>query len=161
MKTDLMTTILTGALVLGATQWLLADEREKAGTITRSVTAEDVQGSDLWDFHGNKIGGIERVLLTPSSTEAFVVVDASAFVDGDRHVVVPWSKLFVKVKAGTEDEAVYTLDTTKAQLKTAPVYNVGAGSHFGTAERKTVCEFWGVAKNEPIRGALDPVRRPE
>jgi hypothetical protein len=163
MKTQLMTYTLAGALLTGTAANTFANEEKIPGGVTHSVTAEDVQGKDLWDFHGKKLGSIESVLLFPADGFAFVVVDTSLAADDSRKVAVPWSKLHVKAKEGSDDEVIYTLDATKAKLDAAPAYTSGADGRFDMAKGKMACDYWGVektGKTTAAGGAQNPARKP-
>jgi hypothetical protein len=163
MKTQLMTYTLAGALLAGTAATSFANEEKIPGGVTHSVKAEDVQGSDLWDYHGNKLGSIESVLLFPADGTAFVVVDTSLAADDSRKVAVPWSKLHIKLKEGTDDQIIYTLDATKAKLDAAPAYTAEPDARFDMAKSKMACDYWGVekpGKTTGLGGVQSPTRKP-
>lgn len=120
MKKQLSYTIV-GALLLAVTPAIADDEREGGKTVAHSVSGSHVDGATLWDYHGNKLGTIEKVLLIPKKSAALVVVDTS-ILDDYRKIVVPWSSLQVQTKEGDADDIIYALDADKAKLMASPMY---------------------------------------
>ena len=117
----------------------IADEEVAGASVSHPVMADHAQGAALWDFHGNKLGKIETILLSPGEAGALAVVETS-ILDDNRKIVVPWKVIQVQTKKTDADDVIYALDTNKAELMAAPHYDGELTSLAGTM--KACCNYW-------------------
>lgn len=138
-----MTSAFTG-LFLAASSCLYAEHHETvAGAkLEFPVTSSSAEGATLWDFHGNKIGEIETILLAPGDGGILAVIDTS-ILEEDRKLVVPWNVITVKAKNTDKDDVVYAMNATKAQLIASPAYNGEPTSlKMVTGAMLPCCTYW-------------------
>lgn len=117
----------------------IADDEAAGATVSHPVMADDAQGSTLWDFHGNKLGRIKDIVLSPGEAGALVIIKTSV-MDDNRKIVVPWKAIQVQTKKTDADDVIYALDTNKAELMAAPQYDGELTSLAGTT--KACCTYW-------------------
>ncbi|HUF61005.1 MAG TPA: PRC-barrel domain-containing protein [Verrucomicrobiales bacterium] len=159
MKLKRIPQTITAALFVAAASIGFAAEEDKS-EVTHLVRADKVTGSKLWDFHGNQIGTIDHVLLQPSGEMAFAVINADKFLEADRKVVVPWTRIFVKRSSEDSGDVIFTLDTTREFLKDAPGFDEdSAGELSDPVKARPLYRYWKVERVESLdRTRLTPTR---
>jgi sporulation protein YlmC with PRC-barrel domain len=94
----------------------------KAGDVARSETttliaADKVEGTNVYDTGGNKLGSIDTLMIDKRSGRvAYAVLAAGGFLGmGQSHYPLPWEQLDYDTRLDG-----YVVAVTEAQLKTAP-----------------------------------------
>jgi len=84
------------------------------------ISSEDVEGTDVYDPRGNKIGSIDHLMIDkPSGRISYAVMSFGGFLGiGHSHYPVPWSAL----KYDTSLDG-YVTGITEAQLRDAPAFS--------------------------------------
>lgn len=109
------------------------------------IPAADIAGSDLWDFNGNQIGSIEKLLVSSTGSGLYAVVHAGEMLDEDRKIAVPWRSITVKENPDEEGAFVYSLDADKQRLMNAPEFQEEASNDLtDDNEAQQVHQFWNV-----------------
>lgn len=134
------------ALALTSTLALAADA-------TGLVDASKLDGVEVYDFHGKKLGEIEQVLIDPMSGRiryGVVEVDKEWSLD-DPHVAVPWGSF--QVKRGDDKTVKLSVDATKEKLAKAPRFKAGDAERLFTKEASApVYTYWSIYWfDEPMR----------
>jgi sporulation protein YlmC with PRC-barrel domain len=98
--------------------------------ITRSslIEASKVQGTDVFNPHGEKLGVIDDVMIDKRSGQAaYAIMSFGGFLGmGGDYYPIPWAKLRYDVKAGG-----YVVDIEPRVLEGAPAYAAGASPQWG------------------------------
>ena len=94
---------------------MATEERETVGLIG----SDKVEGTNVYDAHGEKIGSIERVMIEKRSGRvAYAVLSFGGFLGiGSDYYPVPWASLNYDTNLGG-----YRTNITEQQLKGAPKY---------------------------------------
>lgn len=84
------------------------------------VSSEDVEGTNVYDMQGSKIGDIDHLMIDkPSGRVSYAVMSFGGFLGlGHSHYPVPWSAL----KYDTTLDG-YVTGITEAQLQNAPSFS--------------------------------------
>jgi hypothetical protein len=89
------------------------------------IAAEKVNGTDVYNLQGEKLGSIEDIMIDKISGHAiYAVMSFGGFLGmGEKHHPLPWATLnFDTVKGG------YVIDADKKKLQEAP--NFDSSSEF-------------------------------
>ena len=109
------------------------------------IPAAEIAGADLWDFHGNQIGSIEKLLVSSTGSGLYAVVNAGEVLEEDRKIAVPWRSITVKENPDDEGAFVYSLDADKQRLMNAPEFQEEASNDLtDDNEAQQVHQFWNV-----------------
>ena len=94
---------------------MATEERETAGLIG----SDKVEGTNVYDANGEKMGSIERVMIDKRSGQvAYAVISFGGFLGiGNDHYPIPWDALKYDTSLGG-----YRTIITEQQLKSAPKY---------------------------------------
>jgi sporulation protein YlmC with PRC-barrel domain len=86
----------------------------------RLISSNDVQGTDVYDLAGKKIGSIDHLMLEKESGRVtYAVMSFGGFLGlGHSHYPVPWSALKYDTNQGG-----YVTGVTEQQLKDAPQFS--------------------------------------
>lgn len=84
------------------------------------ISSEDVEGTNVYDPNGNKIGEIDHLMIDkPSGRVTYAVMSFGGFVGlGQSHYPIPWAAL----KYDTQLDG-YVTGITEDQLKDAPAFS--------------------------------------
>jgi sporulation protein YlmC with PRC-barrel domain len=84
------------------------------------ISSEDVEGADVYDPKGNKVGDIDHLMIDKMSGRvSYAVMSFGGFLGlGHSHYPVPWSSL----KYDTSLEG-YVTGITESQLRDAPEFS--------------------------------------
>lgn len=95
---------------------MATETRETAGLIG----SDKVEGTNVYDTHGEKIGSIERVMIEKKSGQvAYAVLSFGGFMGiGNDYYPIPWESLSYDTDLGG-----YRTNITEQQLHGAPKYN--------------------------------------
>ena len=95
---------------------MATEQRETAGLIG----SDKVEGTNVYDSKGEKIGSIERVMIEKQSGKvSYAVLSFGGFLGiGDDHYPLPWSSLKYDSRLGG-----YQTNVTAEKLKGAPKYS--------------------------------------
>jgi hypothetical protein len=115
--------------------------RETAGLIG----SDKVEGTTVYDAHGEKIGSIERVMIDKRSGQvAYAVLRFGGFLSlGSDYYPIPWESLSYDTNLGG-----YRTHLTEEQLRGAPKY---AGNEWDWEDRdrgRQVYEYYGTPWRE-------------
>lgn len=126
-----------------------ADAKAPIDGVVHFINSEAITGKDVWDFHGNKLGTVHRVLVKPSGKRVLLVLNTDELLEKDHKVAIPLERFHVKQKEGDPDEVTYALDTTKEQLNLAPKYEKESKSGlYDDANEKPIYRYWKVKLEE-------------
>ena len=120
----------------------MATEAHRSSSL---IGSDRVEGTNVYDSKGEKIGSIERVMIDKISGQvAYAVLRFGGFVGiGSDYYPMPWSSLKYDTTLGG-----YQLDITEEQLKNAPKYT-GESWDWEDRERgRKVYEYYGASWRE-------------
>lgn len=142
MKLINLTTSLA-ALALSTTFALSADANNSSGS--RLVDVSKLDGTEIWDFHGQKLGHLEQVLIDPQSGRVrYGVIEVDKTWNfSDPKVAVPWGSFAVKY--GNDNALTLSMDATKEKLEKAPKFKAGDGERLFSKEAShPVYSYWSI-----------------
>jgi PRC-barrel domain len=132
---------LKSTLLLVATCFTLAGSALAVNTGLLDATALD--GTDVWDFHGKKLGDLKHILIDPHSGRArYAVIEVDKSWELiDPEVVVPWNSFRFSRKADNSLEMA--LDSNKERLSGAPRYKAGDNDRILSRDGgATIYSYW-------------------
>ena len=98
---------------------------EAATSITTGtlIAAEKVEGTNVYNLSGDKLGTVEDIMIDKVSGRAiYAVMSFGGFLGiGDKHHPLPWSALKYDTQKGG-----YLVNLDKAKLEAAPQYDGGS-----------------------------------
>jgi PRC-barrel domain. len=105
------------------------------------IASDKVEGTKVYDPHGEHIGSIERILVEKRSGKvSYAVLSFGGFFGiGDEHYPLPWSKLNYDESLGG-----YRIDVTKEQLEGAPRYDRSDEDYWTAENGRRVYDYYGV-----------------
>jgi hypothetical protein len=116
---------------------MATEARETVGIIG----SDKVEGTIVYDAHGEKIGSIERVMIEKKSGQvAYAVLSFGGFLGiGSDYYPVPWASLSYDTNLGG-----YRTDITEQQLKGAPKYESNKWDWEDRERGRKVYEYYGM-----------------
>ena len=122
-----------------------AADGDKSNDTEGLVDASKLDDHDVWDFHGNKLGHMQHVLVDPKSGRiryGVLEVDKS-WNWSDPTVAIPWGSFAVKQDDG--DKMTLSIDATKEKLEKAPKFKDGdADRLYDKTAGEPVYTYWGI-----------------
>jgi hypothetical protein len=111
------------------------------------IGSDRVEGTNVYRSDGKKIGEIERVMLDKFSGQiAYAVMGFGGFLGlGEDHYPIPWDRLKYNEKL-----AVYEVNITDEQLKSAPNYATGEDWKWDRAQGQRIYDYYGVPPYWPL-----------
>jgi sporulation protein YlmC with PRC-barrel domain len=84
------------------------------------ISSEDVEGTNVYDMKGSKIGDIDHLMIDKiSGRVSYAVMSFGGFIGlGHSHYPIPWAALKYDKKLGG-----YITGITEQQLKDAPAFS--------------------------------------
>ena len=132
------------ALVLSTTFAFAADANNTTGS-QQLVDASKLDGRDVYDFHGQKLGHLDQVLIDPQSGQVrygVLEVDKTWSLN-DPKIAVPWGSF--AVKPGDNNAVNLSLDATKEKLENAPKFKAGDANRLFSKEASApVYSYWSI-----------------
>ena len=116
---------------------MVTETRENANLIG----SDKVQGTNVYDPKGEKIGSIERVMIEKLSGKvSYAVLSFGGFLGiGDDHYPLPWSSLKYETNLGG-----YQTSVSAEKLKGAPKYSQSESWNWEDQTRgKQVYDYYG------------------
>lgn len=115
----------------------------EATTITAGplIAAEKVNGTNVYNPNGEKLGSVEDIMLDKISGKAiYAVMSFGGFLGiGDKHHPLPWSSLkYDKSKEG------YVVNIDKKMLEGAPSYERDEDFYWTPDYGRKVDKYYGV-----------------
>ena len=106
------------------------------------IGSDKVEGTAVYDAHGEKIGSIERVMIDKRSGQvAYAVLSFGGFLGiGSDYYPIPWASLKYDTILGG-----YRLDITEEQLKGAPKYTGDSWDWEDRARGRQVYDYYGAS----------------
>jgi sporulation protein YlmC with PRC-barrel domain len=97
----------------------MASLNDTTNTTGRLIGADQVQGTTIYNPHGDNLGSVQDVMIDKVSGRiAYAVVGFGGFLGiGNRHYPLPWEKLKYDPSMGG-----YVVDLDKSVLEGAPSY---------------------------------------
>jgi sporulation protein YlmC with PRC-barrel domain len=94
------------------------------GTTSSLIASNRVEGTEVYDAHGKRIGKVERLAIDKLAGRiAYAILSFGGFLGiGADHYPIPWPMLDYDEKLGG-----YRVDITEEQLKNAPKIEQGEG----------------------------------
>ncbi len=109
------------------------------------VDASKLDGTAVFDFHGHKLGDLQKVLIDPKSGRiryGVMEVDKS-WNWNDPTVAIPWGTF--AVKKGDDKMPNLSIDATKDKLEKAPKFKEGdADRLFGKEASAPIYTYWSI-----------------
>jgi sporulation protein YlmC with PRC-barrel domain len=98
----------------------MASLDDTTDTTGRLIAADQVQGTNVYNRAGEKLGSVEDVMIDkPSGRIAYAVLTFGGFLGmGGRYYPLPWEKLTYDTNAGG-----YVIDLDRQTLEGAPSYD--------------------------------------
>jgi hypothetical protein len=120
---------------------MATEARETVGLIG----SDKVEGTNVYDAHGEKIGSIERVMIEKKSGQvAYAVLSFGGFLGiGSDYYPVPWASLSYDTNLGG-----YRTDITEQQLKGAPKYESNKWDWEDRERGRKVYDYYGTPWSE-------------
>lgn len=145
MKYSKLIPTLAAVAVFAAVPPASAVEGTKTSGMNSLVDASKLDGREVWDFHGNKLGHLQQVLVDPQSGRVrygILEVDKS-WSWADPTVAVPWGSF--SVKNGDDQKPVLSIDATKEKLQNAPKFKDGdADRLYDKTAGEPIYTYWGI-----------------
>ncbi len=138
------------ALALSSVASFAADTNNSTD-VKSLVDASKLAGTDVYDFHGNKLGHLEQVLLDPKSGQIrYGVLEVDkAWSWPDPKIAVPWGSF--AVKRGDDKSVKLSLDATKDKLEKAPKFKAGDADHlYDKQVSEPTYTYWSMYWYEPM-----------
>ena len=109
------------------------------------VDAAKLDGTEVYDFHGTKLGDIQQILIDPNAGRiryGVLQVDKS-WNWNDPEVAVPWGSFVVK--RGGDNSVKLSLDANKEKLEKAPRFKSGdADRLYGRDASQPIYTYWSI-----------------
>ena len=105
------------------------------------IAADDVNGSDVYNLAGEKLGKIEDIMIDRISGRAvYAVLSFGGFLGmGDKHYPLPWSTL----RYDTARDG-YVVDIDKDRLEKAPSYDIAGDFKWTSSYGRRVDKYYNV-----------------
>ena len=106
------------------------------------IGSDKVEGTDVYNSNGDRVGTIERVMLDKvSGRVAYSVMKFGGFLGlGSDHYPIPWSLLTYNERLGG-----YEVNVTEDQLRKAPKFRDDEPWAYGSRDReKDLYTYYGV-----------------
>jgi hypothetical protein len=128
--------VATGLLENGFYLW---GPREQRSSSKPMIESDRVEGTAVFDGHGNQIGTIKRLVIEKVSGRVIDVdVTFGGFLGlGVQHRTIPWDKLTYDREFGG-----YQTDVSEAQIQAAPAFHVEEKGRSGPEQPRR--EYWDV-----------------
>lgn len=113
---------------------------------TNLIAADKVEGTNVYDPNGNKLGSIDTLMINKSSGQvSYAVLSFGGFLGmGESHYPLPWQQL----RYDTRHDG-YMVSMTEDQLKGAPRYDTSESVDWAdTTWRGRIDEYYG---SDPAR----------
>ncbi len=123
---------------------MAADSSNPADT-SGLVDASKLEGTDVYDFHGQKLGELEQMLIDPQSGHIrYGVMEVDkAWNWNDPHIAIPWGSFVVK--KGDGETPNLSIDATKEKLEKAPKFKVGDANRLYSKEAsEPIYTYWSI-----------------
>ena len=144
MKNRSIAAVIAALAISSTAAFAVADNTKNADS-KWLLDASKLEGTDVWDFHGNKLGGLQQVLLDPQTGRiryGVIEVDKS-WNWSDPQVAVPWDSF--AVKRGDDKKTVLSIDATKEKLQNAPKFKAGDAERlFSKEASQPIYSYWSV-----------------
>ena len=107
------------------------------------ISSEDVEGTNVYDMKGTKIGEIDHLMIDKiSGRVTYAVMSFGGFLGlGHSHYPIPWGTLKYDTKLGG-----YVLGLTRDELEQAPKYSESQGWNWSRENDQRV---YGYYRTEP------------
>ena len=108
------------------------------------IAAEKVNGTDVYNLKGEKLGNVEDILIDKISGRAiYAVMSFGGFLGmGEKHHPLPWTKL----SYDTQKEG-YVVDVDKKKLEDAPNFDNVSEFKWTTDYGRKVDSYYDVPSN--------------
>jgi hypothetical protein len=135
--------VATGIMENGFYLWGPREERTSPKPI---IESDRVEGTAVFDRHGNEIGTIKRLLIEKVSGRVlYVDVTFGGFLGvGVHHHTLPWDKLVYD-----RDFAGYRTDITEEQIRRAPPFFGDEMWHDRKREQQ-MRDYWKDVSKQPV-----------
>lgn len=145
MKIRSIPAVLAALALTSSTAAFAAVDNTQNASAQWLVDASKLEGTAVWDFHGNKLGDLQEVLIDPQTGRiryGVMEVDKS-WSWSDPQIAIPWDSF--AVKRGDDKKAVLSIDATKEKLEKAPKFKAGdADRLFSKESSQPIYSYWSV-----------------
>lgn len=145
MKIRSIPAVLAAIAITSSTAAFAAVDNTQNANAQWLVDASKLEGTAVWDFHGNKLGDLQEVLIDPQTGRiryGVMEVDKS-WSWSDPQIAIPWDSF--AVKRGDDKKAVLSIDATKEKLEKAPKFKAGdADRLFSKESSQPIYSYWSV-----------------
>jgi len=103
------------------------------------IKSDRVEGTAVYDPHGNHLGSIKRLMIEKLSGKvAYAVMSFGGFIGmGEDEHTIPWSKLTYDTSLGG-----YRTDITEEQLRGAPTFEWDRGDCSDRERGRELHDYW-------------------
>ncbi|OYW31031.1 MAG: hypothetical protein B7Z47_02320 [Chthoniobacter sp. 12-60-6] len=161
MKNRSITAVLAALAISSTAVFAAPDNTQNAGS-KWLVDASKLEGTEVWDFHGNKLGDLQQVLIDPQTGRiryGVMEVDKS-WSWADPQVAIPWDAF--AVKRGDDMKTTLSVDATKDKLQKAPKFKAGdADRLFSKEASQPIYSYWSIYwYDDPAAGTTSNANSP-
>jgi hypothetical protein len=105
------------------------------------IGSDKVEGTKVYDFRGEHVGSIERIMVEKRSGKvSYAVLRFGGFLGmGEEHYPLPWSKLEYDESLGG-----YRVNVSREQLEGAPRYQSEDDQYWTADNGRRVYDYYGV-----------------
>ncbi len=105
------------------------------------IGSDKVEGTKVYDFRGEHVGLIERIMVEKRSGKvSYAVLRFGGFLGmGEEHYPLPWSKLEYDESLGG-----YRVNVSREQLEGAPRYQSEDDQYWTADNGRRVYDYYGV-----------------
>ena len=108
------------------------------------IAANRVEGTNVYDHEGNKLGSIDTLMIDKSSGQvSYAVLSFGGFLGfGESHYPLPWQQMHYDQR-----QDGYVVGITEAQLKGAPHYGQQETANWNdTGWRGSIDDYYGAGR---------------
>ena len=144
MKIKNITAALAAIAISSTSLFAAADNTQKTDT-PWLVDASKLEGTEVYDYHGHKLGDLQQVLIDPQTGRIRygVMEVAKDWSWTDPQVAIPWDSF--AVKRGDDKKVALSIDATKEKLEKAPKFKAGdADRLFSKEASQPIYSYWSI-----------------
>jgi sporulation protein YlmC with PRC-barrel domain len=125
-------------------------------TSGRLIAASKVNGTNVYDLSGDKLGSVHDVMLDKGSWKAeYAIMSFGGFLGiGDKYHPLPWNQLKYDTRQGG-----YVVNIDRGKLEGGPIYNSDEMSVWGDTHGRAIDDYYGTGTGFGGAG-VEPLGRP-
>lgn len=145
MKIRSITAALAAIALTSTTAAFAAADSTQNANSQWLVDASKLEGTEVYDFHGHKLGDLQQVLIDPQTGRIRygVMEVAKDWSWTDPQVAIPWDSF--AIKRGDDKKVALSIDATKEKLEKAPKFKAGdADRLFSKEASQPIYSYWSI-----------------